>query len=111
MVGAVNEKIEGYFDTCRARGPLEGQGVLIPKSNAGDLMLRQDVVEACERGEFHVYGVDHIRDAIELLFDKPAGRLEDGRYAEGTVLAAAIDRARALLDEARGKKAVAAADE
>ena len=104
MIGAVNEKIEGFFDTCRARGPLEGQGVLIPRSNVGDLMLRHDVVEACERGEFHVYGVDHIRDAIELLFDKPAGELQDGVYPEGSVLRAAVDRARALLEQARGGK-------
>lgn len=111
MIGAVNEKIEGFFDTCRARGPLEGQGVLIPSSNVGDLMLRHDVVQACERGEFHVYGVDHIRDAIGLLFDKPAGELQDGVYPEGSVLRAAADRARALLEQAGGRKLAAATAE
>lgn len=104
MIGAVNEKIEGFFDTCCARGPLAGQGVLIPKSNVPELMLRHDVVQACERGDFAVYGVDHITDAIGLLFDRPAGvATEDGSYPEGSVLLRAADRARQLYEQAQPK--------
>ncbi len=91
-IGGVNEKIEGFFDTCRDIKLTGTQGVIIPKSNAGDLMLREDVVEAAERGEFHIYAVSHITQALELLLGQPAGkRGDDGRYPEGTVLHGAMD--------------------
>lgn len=93
-VGAVNEKIEGFFDTCRDVGLTGTQGVLIPRANAGDLMLREDVVEACAEGRFHVYAVDRVHDALECLTGVPAGeRGEDGWYPEGTLLALAVVRA------------------
>jgi len=63
-IGSVNEKIEGFFDTCVAMGLGSGQGVLVPAANVGDLHLRRDVVEACRAGRFAVYGVDHIRQAL-----------------------------------------------
>ncbi|MBL4685337.1 MAG: AAA family ATPase [Nannocystaceae bacterium] len=101
VIGAVNEKIEGFFDTCQGRGNVSGCGVLIPRSNVGDLMLRHDVVQACDRGDFSVYAVDHVTDAIGLLFGREAGTLDDdGQYAEGTVLRRAVDRSRELLVQA-----------
>jgi predicted ATP-dependent protease len=101
-IGAVNEKIEGFYDTCVAQhGAAQGQGVLIPHTNAGDLMLRHDVVEACARGEFRVYAVTHIRDALELFFGRPAGTLDDeGRYPDGSVLGVAMARVRRLWEHA-----------
>ncbi len=66
-IGAANEKIEGFFDTCAAMGLTGDQGVLVPKANVGDLNLRRDVVEACRAGRFAVYGVDHIRQALCLF--------------------------------------------
>ncbi len=72
-IGAVNEKIEGFFDICSARGLSGGQGVLIPAANAQDLMLRSDVVAAVAEGRFHVYPVSHVDQAIELLTGMPAG--------------------------------------
>ena len=67
---------------------------MIPKSNAGDLMLREDVVQASADGKFHVYAVDNIYDAIELMTGATAGRPdEDGNYPEGTLLAKAHDEA------------------
>ena len=66
-IGGVNVKIEGYFDACEYFGLTGDQGVVIPKSNAGDLMLREDVVQASADGKFHVYAVDNIYDAIELM--------------------------------------------
>ena len=96
-IGGVNEKIEGFFDTCAAAGGPEvegGQGVLIPASNAGDLMLRHDVVEACAEGRFHVWAVETVHEALEILTGVPAGELgEDGTYPEGTLLRMAVDEA------------------
>ena len=66
-IGAVNEKIEGYFDICNMRGLSGGQGVLIPASNVAHLMLRQDVVDAAKAGRFHVYAVETVDQALELL--------------------------------------------
>ena len=98
-VGAVNEKIEGYYDVCLATGLSGTQGVIIPGSNAGDLMLRKDVVSACEDGRFAVYAVDTIHQALELFTGRPAGELDaDGAYPEGSVLELARNRARELWD-------------
>ena len=86
MIGGVNEKIEGFFDICRARGLTGRQGVLIPKSNAGNLMLRRDVVEAAAQGRFHVYPVETIDQGIELLTGVPAGEPEaGGNFPAGSV--------------------------
>jgi predicted ATP-dependent protease len=94
-IGGVNEKIEGFFDICKDLGLTGTQGVVIPLSNAGDLMLRPDVVAACRDGKFHVYAVDTVQDALEVLTGVPAGvRDEDGAYPEGTILAQAVEKAR-----------------
>jgi lon-related putative ATP-dependent protease len=86
VIGGVNEKIEGFFDVCRARGLTGEQGVLIPASNVQHLMLRQDVVEAVEKGEFHVYPVKTVDEGIELLTGVPAGEPdESGSYPEETL--------------------------
>jgi lon-related putative ATP-dependent protease len=93
-VGAVTEKVEGFFDTCRDLGLTGTQGVIVPKANAGDLMLRTDVVEACEKGGFHVYAVDTIHEALELLTGRPAGQRDaEGHYPEDTVLGIAEAKA------------------
>lgn len=93
-IGAVNEKIEGFFDTCRDLSLTGTQGVIIPRANAGDLMLREDVVEACAAGRFHVYAVDTVQEALECLTLMPAGQRDaDGGYAEDTVLGSAVVRA------------------
>jgi len=94
-VGAVDEKVEGFFEACRDLGPSPTQGVIIPKSNAPDLMLRHDVVEACRAGEFHVYAVETVQEALELLTGRPAGVPgAKGIFPKGTVLGAAVERAR-----------------
>jgi lon-related putative ATP-dependent protease len=85
-IGAVNEKIEGYFEVCNARGLTGKQGVLIPAANVKHLMLRHDVVEAVEENRFHIYGVADVDQAIELLTGVQAGRPdEQGRVPEGSV--------------------------
>lgn len=72
-IGAVNEKIEGYFDICNKRGLTGKQGVIIPAANVSHLMLRQDVVNAATSGLFHVYAVETVDEALELLTGIPAG--------------------------------------
>ncbi|MCU0972614.1 MAG: AAA family ATPase [Burkholderiales bacterium] len=72
-IGAVNEKIEGFYDLCARRGLTGTQGVLIPAANVTHLMLREDVVDAVRNGRFAVYAVENIDEAIELLTGLPAG--------------------------------------
>jgi predicted ATP-dependent protease len=80
-IGGVNEKIEGFFDLCSARGLTGEQGVLVPSSNVQHLMLRQDVVTAVAAGRFHIYPVATIDQGIEQLTGLPAGeRDEHGDY-------------------------------
>jgi lon-related putative ATP-dependent protease len=85
-VGGVNEKIEGFYDLCKARGLTGGQGVLIPASNTKHLMLRRDVVEAVAAGKFHVYAVETIDQGMELLTGLPAGERDaSGVFPTGSV--------------------------
>lgn len=85
-IGGVNQKIEGFFKVCRAKGLTGTQGVMIPIQNVGDLMLNKEVVEAVQDGKFDIYAVRAIEEGIELLTGVPAGRRDDsGKYPEGTV--------------------------
>lgn len=85
-IGGVNEKIEGFFDVCMARGLRGDEGVLIPALNEIDLMLRKDVVEAVAAGRFHIYPVRTVDEGIEILTGVKAGeRQPDGRYPVGTL--------------------------
>ena len=85
-IGAVNEKIEGFFDICIARGLTGSQGVLIPQANLEHLMLRRDVVSAAEAGQFHIYAVTHVDEAMGLLTGLAAGAANaQGHYPDGSV--------------------------
>ena len=85
-IGAVNEKIEGFFDICAARGLSGEQGVLIPAANVKHLMLRRDVVEAAEAGRFRIYPVETADQAVSILTGMPAGEPDaTGNYPEGSV--------------------------
>ncbi|SFE23792.1 Lon protease family protein [Nitrosomonas sp. Nm166] len=85
-IGAVNEKIEGFFDICAARGLTGEQGVIIPVANIKHLMLRQNVIAAATAGQFHIYAVENIDQAITLLTDLPAGEADiKGEYPEGSL--------------------------
>lgn len=85
-IGAVNEKIEGFFDICAARGLTGDQGVVIPAANIKHLMLRQNVIAAAEAGQFHIYAVDNVDQAINLLTGLPAGEADvNGEYPEGSL--------------------------
>lgn len=85
-IGGVNQKIEGFFDVCKATGMTGEQGVIIPQSNVQNLMLREDVVEAVKSEKFHIWAVKTIDEGIEILTGVPAGeRDSDGRFSEDTV--------------------------
>ena len=93
-IGGVNEKIEGFFDVCRLQGLAGDHGVIIPKANAGDLMLRKDVLAACEKGDFHVYAVETVNQALEVLTGRTAGQPdEQGHFPEGSLLGLARSKA------------------
>ena len=101
-IGGVNEKIEGFFDLCKANGLNGGNGVLIPASNATHLMLRDDVIEAAAAGTFHIYPIKTIDQGIELLTGKPAGkRGKNGTFPAGTINRMVDDRLMALADARR----------
>jgi ATP-dependent Lon protease len=108
-VGAVDEKIEGFFDTCQVTGLTGRQGVIVPRANVLDLQLRRDVTEACRAGRFAVYAVDDVRQALELFMERPAGELDtEGRYAETSVLGTAVRRVEVLWEDAWPEKKAAA---
>ncbi|HJU32148.1 MAG TPA: ATP-binding protein [Hyphomicrobiaceae bacterium] len=102
-IGGVNEKIEGFFDICRERGLNEQQGVLIPKSNIQHLMLREDVVEAARHGQFSIFPVATVDEAIEILTGIKAGeRGAEGRFAAGTINRLVEDKLKSFAERARG---------
>ncbi|MFH1754930.1 MAG: Lon protease family protein, partial [Candidatus Latescibacterota bacterium] len=101
-IGGVNEKIEGFFDICSAKGLTGRQGVVIPALNKDDLMLRKDVVDAVAAGKFHIYAIKTIDQGVELLTGKKAGdRLADGTYKEGSINALVDDKLHAYADSLR----------
>ena len=85
-IGGVNEKIEGFFDVCKARGLNKKQGVIIPARNVKDLMLKDEIIEAVKNKEFHIYSISTVEEAIELLTGVRAGKLlKSGHYQANTV--------------------------
>jgi ATP-dependent Lon protease len=96
-IGGVNEKIEGFFDTCRIEGLSGTQGVMIPLANVDDLMLREDVLDAVASGKFHIWPIARVEQGVELLTGTPAGlRNGSGRFEEGSVFARVDERLREM---------------
>lgn len=101
-VGAVTAKVEAFFRLCEARGLTGQQGVLIPRSNVRNLMLREDIVEAVNAGKFHIYAINTVDEGIELLTGIPAGKPDrDSRYLEGTINARVSQMLRLYSDRVR----------
>ncbi len=110
-IGGVNEKIEGFFDICRARGLTGEQGVLIPAANVKHLMLRQDVVDAVAAGQFHVYAVEHIDQGMELLTGLRMGApYKHGGYPANTLNRKVAERFAALSERKQVLLAVSGGD-
>ncbi|MFA4965209.1 MAG: AAA family ATPase [Thermoleophilia bacterium] len=101
-IGGANDKIEGFFDLCKARGLTGDQGVLIPAANVKHLMLRHDVVDAVAAGRFAIYPIATIDEGLEVLTGLPAGeRNARGRYPAGTVNRMVADRLAELAEKSR----------
>ena len=99
-IGGVNEKIEGFYHICKANGLTGDQGVIIPHQNVRNLMLKKDVVEAIRKGEFHVYSVETVDQAIEILTGREAGeRKTNGKFEKGSVNNAVDQRLLQLAEE------------
>lgn len=92
-IGGINEKIEGFFDVCRTAGLTGSQGVCFPRSNVKNLVLRPDVVEAIAQGQFHLWAINHVDQALELFSGIPAGSVDQPESFHG--------RVQARLDEMR----------
>jgi lon-related putative ATP-dependent protease len=98
-IGGVNEKVEGFFDICAARGLSGEQGVIIPAANVPHLMLREDVVEAARAGRFRIFALENVDQALELLLATPVGAPdEQGRFAEGTINARVMNKLAEFTD-------------
>ncbi|NOV31770.1 Lon protease family protein [Methylomonas sp. ZR1] len=98
-IGGVNEKIEGFFELCAARGLTGKQAVIIPASNKRNLMLKQQVVDAVEQGLFAIYSVSSVDEALSLLTGQEAGTINaEGQYPEGSVNFKAVARLKEISD-------------
>ncbi|MBN2653518.1 MAG: AAA family ATPase [Nitrospirae bacterium] len=104
-IGGVNEKIEGFFDLCRLRG-LDGmQGVIIPRRNIINLMLRHDVVEAVRENKFVIHAIDRVEEGLEILAGMPAGQMNSiGDYPEGTLYGLVAQRLHKMSEALKPKK-------
>ena len=103
-IGGVNEKIEGFFKLCKARKLTGEQGVIIPKTNCINLVLNQEVSKAVEAGQFHIYAVEIVDDAISILTGKIAGELSSrGRYPRDSINAIANERLRHIANIVNGE--------
>ncbi|MBP7411174.1 MAG: AAA family ATPase [Methanoculleus sp.] len=108
-IGGVNEKLEGFYEVCKAKGLDGTQGVLIPASNVQNLMLKEEIIEAARAGKFRIYPVRTIDEGIEVLTGVPAGRRrEDGTYEEGTVNYLVDRRLGEMAETMRGFQPMAA---
>ncbi len=96
-IGGVNEKIEGFYDICKIKGQSSSQGVIIPKSNICNLMLRKDIVDDVEAGKFHIWAIEHVTHALELLSDKNVGVFKNDKFTRGSV----YEHARLKLEKLR----------
>ncbi len=107
-VGGIPYKIEGFFKVCRDKGLTGEQGVIIPALNVNDLVLSSEVVEAVEKGKFHIWAVSTVDEAIEIAMGKPAGKMNKlMNYPKGSVnylVCKELERV-SKLEERRGKKA------
>ncbi len=98
-IGGVNQKIEGFFDVCKAKGLSGKQGVIIPIANVKNLMLKKEVIDAVKKRRFHIYKVSTVEEGVELLTGVPAGTPDkEGNYPEGTVYGRVLDKLKRYLE-------------
>ncbi len=101
-VGGVTKKIEGFYKVCKARGLTGEQGVIIPKANVKELMLKEEIVRAVEEGRFHIWAIERVEEGLEILTGKPAGeRGPDGTYPPNSVFYLVDQKLREMAKKAR----------
>lgn len=99
-IGGVNEKIEGFFDVCKLKGLTGRQGVMIPKQNVKNLMLKQEVIDAVESNQFHIYSIGHVDEGIEILTGISAGsKKENGEYPKSSIYYLVAEKLKSLIKE------------
>jgi len=104
-VGGINEKIEGFFELCKFRGLDGSHGVIIPRRNVKNLMIKNDLVDAVREGKFTIYPIDRVEEGIEILTNIPAGDLrEDETYPEGTINYLVVKRLTEITEAVKEKK-------
>lgn len=104
-IGGVNEKIEGFFDLCNARGLAGDQGVVIPKANCENLMLREDVIAAVAARQFAIYAVETVDEALELFMAEAAGIVDDdGNYPDESINGRVVEQLKAFAKIAQSYK-------
>jgi lon-related putative ATP-dependent protease len=104
-IGGVNEKIEGFFDLCKIRGLDGTHGVIIPRKNVHNLMIKKEVVDNVKEGNFTIYPIEHVEEGLEILTGLPAGQLkEDGTYPDGTINYLVIKRLEEISKSLKEKK-------
>ena len=98
-IGGVTKKIEGFFDVCKAKGLTRGQGVIIPERNINDLMLKKELINAVEKGKFHIYAIENMDEGIEILTGVNAGRRDKkGNYPKNTLNYLVMERLRIMSE-------------
>lgn len=104
-IGGVNEKIRGFWDICKSRGFTGNQGCIIPEQNVKDLMLDNDIIQDVQSGNFKIYSVKRVEDAVPLLFGMEAGEMDnEGNYPEGTLFAKVVSSLQRLYKLSRPQK-------
>ena len=102
-IGGVNYKIEGFYEICKAKGLNGKQGVLIPRSNIQNLMLKEEIVDAVRQGKFRIYSVENIKEGIEILTGVKAGEMgADGKYPENSIYGLVDKRLREMTEKMDG---------
>lgn len=99
-VGGINAKIEGFFDACVLQGLTGQQGVIIPRLNTQHLMLRPDIIQAVEQGQFHIHAIDNVEQALELLMARPIGEFDAKKgYSKDSIYEAVLQQLANWQDE------------
>ncbi len=101
-IGGVNQKVEGFYEVCKEKGLTGEQGVMIPKSNTKNLMLKREVLNVVKQKKFHIYQVSSVEEGIEILTGVPAGKAnKQGNYPQGTVYGAVQKKLKYYLERSQ----------
>ncbi len=103
-IGGVNEKIEGFYEVCKAKGFTGKQGVIIPKANVNDLMLKQEIVDAVKRKKFHIYAIKNIDEGIEILTGLKAGKKTKTGFEKNTINYLVEKRLKEYAEKMKGEE-------